>query len=91
MIAVKGVRLAFTTDSYVIIPHILPGGDIGHHGIAIMAVHEGLSFETVIECDNRKPFTGKADGIFWMDSFSHLNSQRFEITVFQQVAAISGN
>jgi|SRR6516165_6345868 len=29
----------------------LPSGDVGRHGIAIMAMREGLSFETTIESD----------------------------------------
>ena len=30
---------------------LLASGDIGRHGIAIMAVREGLAFETTIESD----------------------------------------
>jgi hydrogenase maturation factor len=64
-------RLAFATDSYVVRPLFLPGGDIGtlavasvqagdrillsgdigRHGIAILATREGLGFETRIESD----------------------------------------
>ena len=31
---------------------VLVNGDIGRHGIAIMAVREGLMFETAIESDS---------------------------------------
>ena len=31
---------------------ILLSGDIGRHGIAVMAVREGLAFETTIESDS---------------------------------------
>jgi hydrogenase expression/formation protein HypE len=42
---------------------VLLSGDLGRHGIAIMAVREGLSFETVIESDTA-PLWNAVDALF---------------------------
>ncbi len=41
---------------------VLLSGDVGRHGIAIMAVREGLSFETVIESDTA-PLWGAVEAL----------------------------
>jgi hydrogenase expression/formation protein HypE len=73
----KGDRLYINTAGIGVVPdgrhvaprRVLPGdrvivsGDIGRHGIAVMAVREGLSFETTIESDCA-PLTGVIEKLF---------------------------
>jgi len=42
---------------------VIVSGDIGRHGIAVMAVREGLAFETTIESDCA-PLTGTVEKLF---------------------------
>lgn len=51
MLSLTDGRAALTTDSYVVRSLFFPGGDIGRHGIVVLAQRKGLAFATVIESD----------------------------------------